>query len=307
MHGTIPAAVLFLLLSFLATVFPGRAAAEPTVLVMPQAEAVLFWEEVRRGAQDAGEERGARIVYRGPMTQEGYRFRQATILDEAGNVDAMVVAPSHSSGVVPALDRARARGVPVVVIDSAVEGAGFDSFISSDNEEAGRKAAGYLMDRVRPGSVLLLRHLDGTRSTMDRERGFADSVAERGGNLIVSEYLGISLGNAYRRTLELFREHPDITAVFASAETATSACIRAIRELNLADGVAAVGFDVTPESQRALYDGLLRGVMVQQPYRMGYLGVAAACDILEGKTVPRRVVTDVRLVTDPGELRQETE
>ena len=280
-------------------------ASEPSVLVIPQAEVDLFWDSVRRGAEDAAAERGARVIYRGPMTRDEYRSQQAAIVDAADKVDAIVIAPSHSAGVAEALNRARDRGIAVVVIDSALEGTGYSSFISTDNAAAGRKAAKYLLDNTPDDApILLLRHLEGTSSTMERERGFSEAAESRGrgGKLVVSEYLGISPGNAYRRTLELLREHPEVRAVFAPAELVTTACIKALRELKLAGRVTAVGFDLTPESRRALSDGTLSALMVQQPYRMGYLGVTTACDVLLGKKVRNRIVTEARLVTRVEDL-----
>lgn len=307
MRGTMRVLILLFLCCLWAGTTPRPASAgEPTVLVVPQAEMEQYWSEIRRGALDAGAKRGANILYRGPMTREEYHSQQADIVEAADSVDAIVIAPSDADGVSGALDRARRRGIPVVVIDSALEGSGYSSFIGTDNKAAGRMAAGFLLDRLPADApILLLRHLEGTYSTMEREQGFVAAVADRGRKdaLLVSEYIGISRGNAYRRIMALLLEHPEVRGVFAPAETVTGACIKALRELGLADAVAAVGFDVTPESRLALRDGVLDALVVQQPYRMGYLGVAAACDILEGKTVPRRVVTDVRLVTDPGELR----
>lgn len=280
---------------------PSAGMAEGMVLVVPKAESVQFWEHIRQGAMDASVGCGIEVVYRGPLSQES-PMRQRAIIEQgvAEGVDAVVLAPSSATAFADMVGELRKQGIPLVVIDSALSGDGYVSFIATDNREAGRTAARFLLSRIPAGGpILLLRHIKGGSATEKREEGFATAVESSGGNVLLSDYLGISEGNAYRRALDLLRAHPEVSGVFASAETATLGCIRAIRELGLTGKIQVVGFDDTPDIRRALEDGVIQGVMVQQPYRMGRIGVETACKVLEGKPVPRRIVTKAVLVTAP--------
>lgn len=297
--------------SFMWGFSPAAALADsPLVLVVPKVESGHYWGRVRQGALDGGAARGARVIYRGPLGLEEPRAQEAIIRDGvADKVDAIVIAPTHAAKLAGALGRAREAGIAVVVIDSPLQGDGYGSLIATDNEAAGREAADFLLSRVRPGvdPILLLRFQEGNASTVEREQGFADRVAARTGGegLITSEYIGVSEGNAYHRILALLRAHPEVRAVFAPAEAVTLACILAVRELGLSGKVVVVGFDSTPKVREALGEGLLSAVMVQQPYRMGYLGVTTACDILDGRPAPGRIVTGARLVTLAEDLEAE--
>jgi ribose transport system substrate-binding protein len=286
-------------------------AGEFKILVVPKAEATRYWQAVKQGAMDAGRERGAEVVFRGPLLQEEVKAQQA-ILAEAmpDRPDAIVIAPTHTTLLADALNEARQRGSLVLGIDSSMEGVKLTSFIATDNKAAGREAAAYLLKLTRgKGAVLLLRHSDDNGSTLDREQGFAETVAARspGTELIDSGFIGVSTGNAYHRTLALLRRHPNVKAVFASAEKTSIGCVQALRELTLTHKVHVLVFDQTPEIREALRDKLIDAFMIQQPYRMGYLGVSTACDALEGRRVPKRIVTGVKLVTEAGELRPEAE
>ncbi len=272
-------------------------------MVVPKVESGHYWRQVREGALEGGADRGVRVIFRGPMDHEDPQAQDGIIRDGVvDRVDALVIAPTHATKLAETVARARAAGIAVVIIDSPLQGDARDSLIATDNGVAGRTAADFLLSKVQPGRdpILLLRFKEGNESTVEREQGFAHRVVEKTGGkgLIVSDYIGVSEGSAYHRVLGLLRTHPKVRAVFAPAEVVTLGCIQAIGELGLAGKIAVVGFDSTPEIREALRGGLLSAVMVQQPYRMGYLGVSTACDILNGKSVPKRIVTEARLVTD---------
>jgi ribose transport system substrate-binding protein len=286
-------------------------AAEFKVLVVPKAESTRYWQAVKQGAMDAGIERGAEVVFRGPMLQEEVKAQQAIIAEEMQDrPDAIVIAPTHTTQLADILNKARQRGTLVLGIDSSMEGVDLTSFIATDNRAAGREAANYLLRLTHDkGPILLLRHADDNGSTLAREEGFMETVAARapGAELIDSGFIGVSVGNAYHNALDLLRQHPDVKAVFSSAEKSSIGCVQALRELKLAGKINVLVFDQTPEIREALREKYIDAFMIQQPYRMGYLGVATACDALAGRRVPKRIVTKVKLVTDAEELRPETE
>jgi ribose transport system substrate-binding protein len=292
--------------------FPVAALAEEfKVLVVPKSEASPYWQAVRQGAMDAGEERGVEVVFRGPLLHEDVKAQQAILAEEMRDrPDAIVIAPTHTTVLGGALNQARQRGTLVLGIDSSMEGVKLTSFIATDNRAAGREAAEYLLGlTLGKGPVLLLRHSDDNGSTQAREEGFAETMAARapGVELIRSGFVGVSVGNAYHNAMGLLTRHSNVKAVFASSEKLSMGCVQALRELNLTDRMHVLVFDETPEIRQALRDKLIDAFMIQQPYRIGYLGVATACDALEGKRVPRRIVTKVKLVSDAWELRPETE
>ncbi|WP_316896932.1 substrate-binding domain-containing protein [Pseudodesulfovibrio indicus] len=293
------------LAAWLLLAWPVPAACEDTVLVVPKAESVQFWGMVRQGAMDAGVGRGVRVLYRGPLAHESDE-RQRAIIEQglAEGVDAVVIAPSSVDALTDVTLAARDKGVPLVVIDSALGDGWQVSFVATDNLEAGRVAARFLLSSAPGGgTILLLRHKAGSSATEKREVGFAAEVEADGRHdILLSDYLGVSQGNAYHRTMSLLRDHPEINGVFASGEVATMGCIRAVRELGLMGRVKVVGFDDTPDIRRALEDGILQGVMVQQPYQMGLIGVETACDALAGRPVKKRIVTEAVLVTSSEEF-----
>jgi len=271
-----------------------------TVLVVPMGIHVQYWQGVKEGALQAGHERDVEIMYRGPRLSDDHEAQVRIIKTGIHDgVDAIVLAPNHTSEVVPLLEEATRKGIKVVIIDSESDFTGYVSYVASDNYEAGRAGALHLLSLVEKESdILLLRYKDGLASTMAREKGFLDVVAAAGSYTVVDAgYVGISVGGAYHKAYGELKNMPQIKGVFAAGEYTTLGALKALRELNIAGRVNLVGFDYTDEIHEALDEGVLDGTMVQSPYQMGYRGVMAACDALEGKPVKSRITTLTELVT----------
>jgi len=305
-----PSAALILAFAVLCSLGAVPAMAdERTVLVIPKGLRAQFWKEVRDGALQAGMERGVEVLFRGPHgsdDSEGQLYIIQSGIDEG--VDAIVLAPNHGSMAAELLERATDLGIKVVLIDSDMAFKNRVSLVGSDNERAGRDAAEFLVSQISPGStVLLLRYLRHNPSTEKREQGFLETVGRMQPpcNVIVSDYSGVSVGDAYRNTRAALLEHPEISAIFSPGEATTIGALRAVRDLRRDSSqrpVTIVGFDDAEDIRRSLENGALSATMIQNPFRIGYLGVMAACDAIEGKPVEKRIVTETRLVTKPGEL-----
>lgn len=95
----------------------------------------------------------------------------------------------------------------------------------------------------------------------------------------------------------MMREHPDINVIVGFNEWMTLGVGYAMRELGTAAGVYAVGFDSNVVSVGMLETGEMDALIVQNPFAMGYLGVASACDAIAGKTLDKNVDTATTVVT----------
>lgn len=279
-------------------------AGEYKVLVIPKGVRVQYWDWVKQGAEQAGAERNVKVIYRGPRISDSYKAQQGIVRDGiAEGVDAIVIAPNHRIHLVDVLEEAVRSGIPVVIIDSDIDFAKRLSFVASDNYLAGLDAADHLLSMLEGGgTVLLLRYMEDNASTLAREKGFEDGVRAAGDayTLVATNHAGASVGDAFHATLNAFQEEPKIKGVFSPGEFSTIGGLKALDEMHLSGRIKFVGFDYTETIQQALAEGKLDGVMVQSPYQIGYEGVMAACDVLDGKQVEKRIVTETKFVTHRG-------
>ena len=151
------------------------------------------------------------------------------------------------------------------------------------------------------GKVIMLRYLEGSASTTDREEGFLEVMKTKYPNIeLIStdQYAGATRDSAKRASENLLQRLGDqITGVFASNEPATTGMLLALQDRGLAGKITFVGFDSSPQFVEAMKNNQMQGIVVQNPFAIGELGVKAIVDSLLGKPVEKRVDTGVMMIT----------
>ncbi|OLD02813.1 MAG: sugar ABC transporter substrate-binding protein, partial [Gemmatimonadetes bacterium 13_1_40CM_3_69_22] len=217
-------------------------------------------------------------------------------------VQGIVLAPLDDRALVRPVEEARRAGVPTVIIDSRLESDAVVSFVATDNHKGGQLGAGRLGELLGgKGKVLLLRYAEGSASTAERERGFLEELRARfPGITLVSadQYAGPTRETAKRAAENLLNRYGgDLQGIFTPNESSTIGMLLALQDIGLAGKVRFVGFDAAATLIDAVRARQLDGVVVQNPMRMGYLGVKTMAERLRGKPVERLIDTGVMLVT----------
>mgnify|MGYP000072116724 CR=1 FL=1 len=193
------------------------------------------------------------------------------------------------------------EGIPVVIIDSALQGGDFTSYVATDNYQGGVLAARRLGGLLGgQGRIFLIRYQEGSASTVQREAGFYDTVTAEFPAielLVKDQYAGATTETAYQLAENLISRFPDVDGVFTPNESSTFGTLRALQESRLAGRVVFVGFDSSPKLVQGLRDGEIQGLVLQDPDKMGYLGVKTMVAHLRGEPVEKVIDTGVVLAT----------
>lgn len=279
-----------------------------TIAVIPKGTTHEFWKAIHAGAVRAQQELAGAgdsvtIIWKGPMREDD-REQQVQVVEGfvSEGVQGIVLAPLDSRGLVRPVEEAKRAGVPTVIIDSGLESDSIVSFVATDNRKGGALAADRLGDLLGgKGKALLLRYAEGSASTEEREKGFLEELhAKYPGIQLVSadQYAGPTRETAKRASENLLnRFGGDLQGIFTVNESATIGMLLALQDINKAGHVHFIGFDPSPVLITAMRAQQLDGIVVQDPLKMGYLGVRTMVDYLHGKPVPRRIDTGVTLVT----------
>ncbi len=272
------------------------------IAVIPKGTTHEYWKSVHAGAVKAGQARHATIIWKGPVREDD-RDEQIKVVENflAEGVDGIVLAPLDNRALVPVLTDAKARHVPVVIIDSAVDWDGSVSFVATDNEKAGGLAAERLGSILGgKGDVMMMRYQVGSASTMARETGFMSTLAAKYPDIHVvssNQYGGATTESAYATAEELLSTHRDVQGIFCPNESTTFGMLLALDAANMAGSVRLVGFDSSPKLVEGLRQGKIDGLVVQNPLKMADVAVNLLLDSMAGKTVERRVDTGATMVT----------
>ncbi len=261
----------------------------------------MFWQSVHAGANAAGRELGAEILWNGAASETDYS-RQIQIVDSmiARRVDGLAVAASDRTALNNSLARAAAAGIPVVVFDSGVDSDDYMTFVATDNYEAGKLAARKLAALVRgKGKVAVVLHTPGSHSSMERERGFDEAMAaEFPAVTVVARQFGMSdRARAMAAAENIITAHPDLAGMFASAEPSSVGAALAVKSRGLSGKLRLVAFDAAEATIEDLKAGTVDALVAQDPFRIGYRAVQVLVERLNGSTPPRRIDLSARVVT----------
>jgi len=272
------------------------------IAVIPKGMTHEFWKSIHAGAQQAAREQGADIIWKGPQKEDD-RAQQITVVEDviSRGVDGIVLAPLDDRALQRPVQDAMRERIPVIIIDSGLQGKDYLSFVATDNYQGGVMGARRLGALLGgKGKIFLIRYQEGSASTTEREQGFLDTVRKEfpGFTLLVKDqYAGTTTESAYQMAENLIGRFPDVEGIFCPNESSTFGTLRALQESQLAGKVRFVGFDSSPKLVQALRDGHLHGLILQNPVKMGYLGVTEMVQYLRGQKIPERVDTGVYLAT----------
>jgi ribose transport system substrate-binding protein len=281
-------------------------ATKPRIAVIPKGTTHEFWKSIHAGAVKAQRELDVDIIWKGPLKEDD-RESQISVVENfiSSGVTGIVLAPLDDAALRAPVANATRSGIPVVIIDSGLKSEDHVSFVATDNYAGGKLAgeglAGILGGK---GRVVMLRYQEGSASTMNRERGFMDAMKASPGIEVVSsnQYGGATTESAYKASENLLAplkagDGLSIDGIFCPNESTTFGMLRALQDGGYAGKVKFVGFDASSKLVEALEKGEIDALTLQNPMKMGYLGVKTMVAHLRGEKVERRVDTGVVLVT----------
>jgi len=285
-----------------------KSAKSFTIAVIPQGSTHEFWKSIHAGAMKTAQDEGkagvnVTIIWKGPMREDD-REQQVQVVEGfvTQHVDGIVLAPFDKNALVRPVEEAKRAGIPTVVVDSGLESTDPISFVASNNYHGGELAADE-MGRLLggKGKVLALRYQEGVFSTEQREKGFIERIKAAYPNIQLissNQFAGATRDTAKTAAENLLnRFGNDLDGLFTPNESSTAGALLALEDAGKAGKIRFIGFDTSEVFVKAMRDGKLQGIVVQNPFRMGELGVKTVVDHLLGNAVEKRVDTGVTLIT----------
>ncbi|MDR0474503.1 MAG: ABC transporter substrate-binding protein [Treponema sp.] len=258
------------------------------------------WLKVKAGTEDKAKELGnIDLSFNAPPGKVDANVQLAMIEDAiTKKMAAILLAPLDREALNPGVEKARAAGIKVVIIDSAVS-TDHDVFLATDNGAAGRTAADTLAKLIgEKGKVAIINAQPGAATAMIRENDFKDQMTKYPNITIIgTQYSDGDRTRALNIATDFMTANPDLAGIYATNEGSTVGAGNAIEQAGKGGVVHFVGFDWSADTKSLVEKDVLDAAMVQNPYQMGYMGVQAAVDLVNGKGVAKNVDTGVTVVT----------
>lgn len=212
------------------------------------------------------------------------------------NVDAILINPVDSKAVVSSIKAANSANIPVILIDRGSEGGDVLTTVASDNIEAGKMAAEFVVKELgEKAKAFELSGVPGASATVDRGKGF-NKIAKTKLDVLSSQSANFDRAKALNTAQNMIQGHKDVQVIFAQNDEMALGAAQAVKSAGLKD-ILIVGIDGQPDAHDAIKNGDITATIAQQPAKMGEIAIQAAIDHYQGKKVKKTTVSPIYLVT----------
>ena len=286
---------------------PAASSSKPTVALVLKTLNHPFFVDMRRGAQEAADRLGVTLQVQAAEREIDVE-KQMQIVENViqTGVQALCITPSGSREIVPALVKAAAAHVPIVVVDTRLDakaaadaGVRALTFVGSDNYAGGKLAGDHLV-KITGGAahVAILEGIPGHETGDSRLRGFRDAVKDAHGvTIVASQPANWERDQGFNVFQNMLQAHPDIDSVFACSDLMALGAIEAIAAAGRTGTIHVIGFDALDDARKAIAAGTMDASVAQFPAEMGKAAVESAVKVIRGESVPKDIKIKLELVT----------
>ena len=258
------------------------------------------WVSVDSGAKAMATQLG--LTYKWDAPDKKDNAKQIEIINNAvaEGASLILLAANDQTAISTAVRNAVDKGVKVIYVDSPADVPAIAT-LSTDNIKAGQIAGQTMLDELRnagitSGKIGVIGVNLATNSTISREKGFREVVEADGRfTLLTTEYKEGDFQASQDAANGFITGNSDLVGIFGTNEGATVGTGNAIKASG--KDIIGIGFDRSDTIQNLLNEGALKAAMAQNPYTMGYLGMAQAFAALtDASTGPDVIDTGVSVL-----------
>ena len=259
-----------------------------------------FYITMNCGARAEAKKLGVSLNFQGPDQFDAGQQTPIVNAVAAKKPAAVLVAPTDSKAMYAPIKQLADNGSKVVLVDTTLDNAGLAvSQISSNNELGGKQAATALSKLIGgKGKVFVMNVKPGISTTDARGKGFEEGAkAQPGLTYIGQQYDNDDPAKAASIVKAVLAKNPDLKGIFATNLFSAEGAASALREAGKLGKVKIIGFDAGPKQVQDLKDGLVQGLIAQEPASIGAQGVQQAVNALTGKPTTKVIRTGFVTVT----------
>ena len=265
----------------------GEMESKGEIVFIPKSTSATFYLFLVKGAQDKADELGYTIDYQGPATEADIAaqvdlFRNITKKQPAG----ILLAALDTQALIPPVEEAIEAGVPVAMVDSGIDSDKPVASIITD-QYAGGFMAGEEMARLlgEEGLVANLGIQAGSVSA-GRSEGFADAIAQYPNmSILETQWTDADAAKSLNIATDQLTGNPELAGSFSAAAPIAVGIAQAAKAKGVDKELVIITFDPSPEILPLFDDGTIQAIIAQDPYQMGYQGVAAIDAFINGETL----------------------
>jgi fructose transport system substrate-binding protein len=281
------------------------AQAQTIVGLITKTDTNPFFVKMKEGAEKAAQEKGAKLMSAAGKF-DGDNATQVTAIENmtTAGAKAILITPSDTKAIVPAIKKARGAGVMVIALDTPTEPQeATDALFATDNFKAGVLIGEYAKAAMagKPAKIATLDLAPGITVGKLRHDGFLKGFGIKEGDpsIVCSQDTKGDQAKGQTAMENCLQRAPDINVVYTINEPAAAGAYQALKAAGKDKGVLIVSVDGGCAGVRNVKAGTLAATSQQYPLKMASLGVEAGVDFAKtGKKASGYTDTGVTLITD---------
>lgn len=284
---------------------PGGGSGKVKVGLITKTDTNPFFVKMKEGAEKSAKEHGAELLTAAGKF-DGDNAGQVTAIENmvASGVKGILLTPSDSKAIVPAIEKARAKGVLVIALDTPTDPqSAADALFATDNLHAGELIGEYAKSAMK-GKTPKIATLDlapGVSVGVQRHNGFLKGfgIGAKDKSIVCSQDTGGDQAKGQTAMENCLQKDPGINLVYTINEPAALGAYTALKAKGREKDVLIVSVDGGCTGTRAVKDGKIAATSQQYPLKMAAEGVDAVVKYAkDGKKASGYTDTGVTLITD---------
>lgn len=274
-------------------------AAGETVYLITMDKMDQHWVKVDEGAKTMAKALNVKYKWDAPDVKDNAKQIEALNNAVADKANLVLLAANDPKAISSAVKNAQSKGVKIIYVDSGADVPAIAT-LSTNNYQAGVLAGQTMIDELKAagktaGKIGIVSVNTATNSTMGREKGFREVVAAAGYKILTTEYKDGDAAASQEAAVGFISGNADLVGLYGANEGSTVGVGNAIKASK--KPIIGIGFDKSDAILGLLKDGSLKAAMAQNPYTMGYLGMAQAYAAINGlSTGPAVIDTGVAVL-----------
>lgn len=201
--------------------------------------------------------------------------------------DVIAVCPYDSTGIIPAIDNAKANGIPAFCLDNNVTGTEITSFIGTNNIFGGELAGEWIIEKTGgSGKMAVLEGPAGNYNSGVRQEGMNNALAKTANSIDVVARVTANWkrDQGLNVTNDIITANPDLNLVFSLNDEMAFGAIEAIRASG--KDITLIGYNGVPEAFKNIYEGNMAATVAQYPEMMATTYIDVSLSMLRNGTTP---------------------
>ena len=270
-----------------------QAQAQPVIGLITKTETNPFFVKMKEGAAEAAKAKGAKLLS-GAGKADGDNAGQVTAMENmiAAGAKTILITPSDSKAILPAIKKAQDKGVMVIALDSPTDPvSGTDALFATDNYKAGELIGQYARAALagKPARIVTLDLFPGHPVGAQRHNGFLkgfglaapDAKSNELGKSAEVVCMADSFGDRAKGQTAMencLQKAPEVNLVYTINEPAAAGAYNALKKAGKEKNVVIVSVDGGCQGIKDVGAGVIAATSQQYPLKMAAMGVEAGVE-----------------------------